>query len=287
MVVILGFTGVLGKLISLETSYLVWYRMLIAWLALFLFLLLKNQLKKIKKEHVLPLLGIGAIVALHWIFFFEAIKVSNVSIAVICLSTSSLYSAFLEPIIFKRKFLKYEVYFGLVVLLALAYMLGGKEIFNGITSEYIEGYIYGILSAFLATLFTLFNAKFLEKSDASQITMIEMLGGTILLSLFFIYSGDYTVITKTVILTDVYYLLILGIICTALVFVWMVEIMRHITPYAVIMAVNLEPIYSILLALIIFQESELMEAPFYIGASIILFTVFLDGYIKNKQDKLN
>ena len=103
MVVFLGFTGVLGKLISLATPYLVWHRMLIAFVALFIFLLIKKQIHSIPKKDILPLMGIGAIVAFHWFFFFGAIKVSNISVAVICMATASLFSAFLEPIFFKRK----------------------------------------------------------------------------------------------------------------------------------------------------------------------------------------
>ena len=107
MVIFLGFTGVLGKLITLETPYLVWYRMFIAFIALFLFLLFKKQIKAINKKDILPLLGVGAIVALHWFFFFGAIKVANISVAVICLATSSLFSAFMEPIFFKNAYYKY------------------------------------------------------------------------------------------------------------------------------------------------------------------------------------
>ena len=109
MVLILGFTGILGKLISIESSYLVWYRMLIAFVVLLIFLIFNKKLKTIKRKNILPLIGVGAVVGLHWLFFFEAIKVANVSIAVICLATSSLFSAFLEPLFFKRKILKYEI----------------------------------------------------------------------------------------------------------------------------------------------------------------------------------
>ena len=126
MVVILGFTGILGKLISLQTIDLVWFRMLLAFICLFIFLLFKKKIHTIKKRNILPLLSAGAIVGLHWLFFFEAIKVSNVAIAVICLATSSLFSAFLEPIFFKRKILKYEVFFGAIVMLVLSYMLYEK-----------------------------------------------------------------------------------------------------------------------------------------------------------------
>ena len=281
MVIFLGFTGVLGKLISLETPYLVWHRMFIAFISLFFFLLFKKQIRSINKKDILPLLGIGAIVALHWFFFFGAIKVANISVAVICLATASLFSAFMEPIFFKRKLLKYELVFGIIVFGALSFMLYEKPENEDI--NYFLGYVYGIASAFLGTLFTMFNGKYINKVDAAKITMVEMLGGVILISLYFVYIEDYSILTTSLIFDDIIYLILLGTICTAGIFVWMTEIMRHITPYALIMAINLEPIYSIIIGLIIFSESETMNLSFYIGSSIILFIVFLDGYIKNKK----
>ena len=281
MVIFLGFTGVLGILISLETPYLVWHRMFIAFISLFFFLLFKKQIRSINKKDILPLLGIGAIVALHWFFFFGAIKVANISVAVICLATASLFSAFMEPIFFKRKLLKYELVFGIIVFGALSFMLYEKPENEDI--NYFLGYVYGIASAFLGTLFTMFNGKYINKVDAAKITMVEMLGGVILISLYFIYIEDYSILTTSLIFDDIIYLILLGTICTAGIFVWMTEIMRHITPYALIMAINLEPIYSIIIGLIIFSETETMNLSFYIGSSIILFIVFLDGYIKNKK----
>ena len=281
MVIFLGFTGVLGKLISLETPYLVWHRMFIAFISLFFFLLFKKQIRSINKKDILPLLGIGAIVALHWFFFFGAIKVANISVAVICLATASLFSAFMEPIFFKRKLLKYELVFGIIVFGALSFMLYEKPENEDI--NYFLGYVYGIASAFLGTLFTMFNGKYINKVDAAKITMVEMLGGVILISLYFVYIEDYSILTTSLIFDDIIYLILLGTICTAGIFVWMTEIMRHITPYALIMAINLEPIYSIIIGLIIFSETETMNLSFYIGSSIILFIVFLDGYIKNKK----
>ena len=283
MVVFLGFTGVLGKLISLETPHLVWYRMLIAFITLFLFLLFKKQIQTIKKKDIFPLILIGVIVALHWFFFFGAIKVSNISVAVICMSTASLFSAFLEPLFFKRKLLKYELLFALIVVAALTYMLYETPENNEHDINYTLGYIYGIISAFLGTLFTMLNGKYIDKVDAAKITMLEMLGGVIIISMYFIAIGDFTVFSTMISLNDLIYLLLLGTICTAGIFVWMTEIMRHLTPYALIMAINLEPIYSIIIGLIIFSESEQMNLSFYIGSVAILSVVFLDGYIKNKQ----
>jgi drug/metabolite transporter (DMT)-like permease len=276
MVVILGLTGVFGKLISLDAIHLVWYRMGIAFVSLALFLSFKKQLFSISKQNFFGILGVGALVTLHWLCFFQSIKVSTVSVAVVCLATSSLFSALIEPLFFKRKLLAYEVIMGIIVLGALAFVMGTD-------TQYIWGYFYGIMAAFLGTLFTLFNAKYINKVGAAQITMIEMLAGVIIISCLLLVQQDYAVFTTLISVTDFTYLLILGIVCTALVFVWMTEIMRHITPFSLIMGINMEPIYSILLALLIFKESELMSPSFYIGGSIIIGVIFLEGYLKNKQ----
>ena len=287
MVVILGFTGILGKLIleagEINVSNLVWYRMFFAFITLFLFLILKKQILNIPKKDIFPLLGIGSIVALHWIFFFGAIDASNVSVALICMSTGSLFSAFLEPIFYKRKILFYEIIFGVIAILALSFMSFDANTNND--NDYSLGYIYGILSAFLGTLFTILNGRYIQKLDAAKITMIEMLGGVLIVTAYLIYLDDFSVFTNTVTTIDLTYILILATICTAGIFVWMTELMRYIKPYSLIMAINLEPIYSIILAVIIFGDSEKMDQTFYIGGTIILALVFLDTYLKNKKAK--
>ena len=276
MVVILGFTGILGKIISLDTIHLVWYRMGIAFLSLAIFLLFKKQLFSISRKNFFEILGVGALVTIHWLCFFESIKTSTVSVAVVCLATASFFSALIEPIFFKRKLLAYEVIMGIVVVLALAFVMGTD-------SQYLLGYFYGIMAALFGTLFTLFNAKYIKQVGAAQITMIEMLAGVIIISFLLIFQKDYTVFNSIISINDLIYLLILGVLCTAAVFVWMTEIMRHITPFSLIMAINLEPIYSIILALLIFGNNEIMSTSFYIGSSIVIGIVFLEGYLKNKQ----
>ena len=276
MVIILGLTGVFGKLISLSAIHLVWYRMGIAFVSIAIFLAFKKQLFSISKKDFFGLLGVGALVTFHWLCFFESIKVSTVSVAVVCLATSSLFSALIEPFFFKRKFLFYEVIMGVVVVVALAFIMGTE-------TKYFLGYFYGIIAALLATLFTLFNAKYINKVGAAKITMIEMLSGVIIISCILFFQQDYTVFTTKISVTDLSYLIILGTLCTAMVFVWLTEIMRHITPYSLIMAINLEPVYSIIFALIIFGDNELMSSSFYFGSCVIIGIVFLDGYIKNRQ----
>ena len=276
IVIILGLTGILGKLIEASSTILVWYRMLIAFIALGLYLLLQKGFFKIQKGFIWRLLGVGAIVAAHWLFFFESIKVSNVSVAVVCLATSSLFSALIEPFVFKRKISAYELVFGIVVIAALAFALQADV-------SYFWGYVYGVIAAFLATLFTIFNALYINKVEASKITLIEMLGGWVAISLYIGLFTNTPLSDFYISQQDTIYLLALGILCTAFAFVVSVEVMKSLSPYSVIMAVNLEPIYSIVLALILFGESEEMTSSFYIGGSVIILTVFLDGYLKTKK----
>lgn len=275
MVLILGFTGIFGKLISLNTIELVWYRMLIAFITLFTFLVFKKELTKIKKKDFFGLLFVGSLVAVHWFFFFESIKVSNVSVAVVCLSTASFFSAMIEPLFLKRKPKLYEYVLGIVVFVTLFLMLEAE-------TKYTMGYVYGIIASFLGTLFTLYNAKYVNKLEASKITMVEMLAGVIIFSILMLLNEEIGINNLKININDFVYLFLLGTICTAAVFVWMVELMKYISPYSLIMAINLEPIYSIVLAVIIFSESEHMNLSFYIGASIIILVVFLESYLKNK-----
>ena len=276
MVVILGLTGVFGKLISLDTLSLVWYRMFIAFISLFIFLLWKNEVFNINKRDFFGILGVGALVTIHWLFFFQAIKVSNVSVAVVCLSTSSLFSALFEPIFLKRKVLLYELFLGGIVIISLTFIMGAD--FN-----YFWGYVYGILAALFGTLFTLFNAKYINRVSASKITMIEMLSGVIIVGIILLINNNFSYLTIIPNYSDIFYLIILGILCTSMVFVWMTEILKYITPYTLIMAINMEPIYSIIIALLIFGDTEFMGYSFYIGSSLIIASVFYDGYLKNKQ----
>jgi len=277
IVIILGFTGVLGKLIESPSIVLVWYRMLIAALAIIIFMLFLNKSFKIKIRSILNLLGIGMVVASHWLFFFESIKVSNVSVAVVCMGTSSLFSSFLEPIFLKRKIVIRELILSLVIIFALALAMSADL-------NYLLGYIYGVLAAFLAALFTILNAKALKHTDALKITMFEMIGGFLFLSIYIIlYSNSVSLNDFSISSEDLVYLFILGVVCTSFAFVVSVEVMKYISPFSVIMAVNLEPIYSIILALILFGDTESMRWSFYLGALIIICTVFYDGYLKSKR----
>jgi drug/metabolite transporter (DMT)-like permease len=279
IVILLGFTGVLGKLIECGSTVLVWYRMLIAFVFLLAYIYFTSNFK-ISKKNFIQILGIGFVVAAHWLFFFESIKVSNVSVAVVCMGTSSLFSSFLEPLILKRKIQLRELVLSVVVLFAIGLALNADF-------SYVLGFIYGIIAAFLATLFTILNALYVNKVSSEKITLIEMLGGFLIISIYLLFSGEITFSDLNISTRDIIYLIILGGVCTSFAFVISVEVMKFLSPYNVIMAVNLEPVYSVLLALFIFGESENMNLSFYIGGILIIAAVSFDAYLKKniKQKK--
>lgn len=279
IVILLGFTGVLGKLIDCGSTVLVWYRMLIAFVFLLAYIYFTSNFK-ISKKNFIQILGIGFVVAAHWLFFFESIKVSNVSVAVVCMGTSSLFSTFLEPLVLKRKIKLRELVLSVVVLFAIGLALNADF-------SYVLGFIYGIIAAFLATLFTILNALYVNKVSSEKITLIEMLGGFLIISVYLLFSGEITFSDLNISTKDIVYLIILGGVCTSFAFVISVEVMKFLSPYNVIMAVNLEPVYSVLLALFIFGESENMNLSFYIGGILIIAAVSFDAYLKKniKQKK--
>ena len=278
IVVLLGLTGVLGKLIDTGSTVLVWYRMLIAFLLLGVYIYFKSNSLRFSKKHFIQIIGIGCIVAAHWLLFFESIKVSNVSVAVVCMGTSSLFSSILEPLIIKRKIYLREIILAILVLIAIGIAMNADF-------SYVKGYVYGIAAAFLATLFTILNALYVDKVESEKITSIEMLGGFLFVCIYMLFSNSFSLADLVISWNDILYLAILGGICTSFAFVVSVEVMKFLSPYNVIMAVNLEPLYSILLALVLFGESESMNFSFYLGAVLIIGAVSLDGYLKKQEDK--
>jgi drug/metabolite transporter (DMT)-like permease len=252
--------------------------MLIAFLFLGVYIYFKSNSLRVSKKHFIQIIGIGCIVAAHWLLFFESIKVSNVSVAVVCMGTSSLFSSILEPLIIKRKIYLREIILAILVLIAIGIAMNADF-------SYVKGYVYGIAAAFLATLFTILNALYVDKVESEKITSIEMLGGFLFVCLYMIFSNSFSLADLVISWNDILYLTILGGICTSFAFVVSVEVMKFLSPYNVIMAVNLEPVYSILLALVLFGESESMNFSFYLGAVLIIGAVSLDGYLKKQEDK--
>jgi len=278
IVFIWGFTAVLGALITLDALPLVWFRMLFAVVFIGLYIKIRKIPLQLDFPIILKMIVAGLIIALHWFTFFEAIKVSNISVTLACLSTGAFFASLLEPIFFKRKIIPYEVLFGLIVIAGL-YLIFQVE------GKYIYGIILALTSAFLSASFSIINGKFAQQYDSSVISFYELLGGVLFFSLFLGGKGSFSLEFFQLSSTDFMWLLVLSSVCTAYAFIASVGVMKYLSPYTVMLTINLEPIYGIILALIVFGEKEQMNGQFYIGALIILSTVILNGILKNKIGK--
>jgi drug/metabolite transporter (DMT)-like permease len=268
VVVILGFTAILGKLISLPAYELVWYRMMIAFVALGIITFFKKQTLRLPLKDILALSAIGMIIAVHWICFFQAIKVSNVSVALGCLSVGTLFTSLIEPLVQRRKISIIEVAIGFVIILGI-YIIFRFE------TRYLMGIIYTLLASLFSSFFSVLNKQVALKYKPDVTAFYEMLSGFICISVFLFLAKDFSEIKLMLHAHDLIYLLLLGIICTAFAFSATVKIMQKLSAYQVVLAINLEPIYGILAAYFIFGESEHMSTGFYFGASIILASVIV------------
>ena len=274
IVFIWGFTAVLGKLITVDALPLVWYRMFMASGLIFFYIAYKKFSLRVPTKTLLILIIAGVVITLHWITFFKAIKVSNVSVALATMSTGAFFTALLEPIWYGRKIVWYEILFGIIV------MLGLYLIFN-VESTYVEGIVLALISALLSATFSLINGKLIQKEKPSVISIYEMASGVVFLSIYLFFSGSFTTDFFQLSSDDWMYIFILASFCTAYAFIASVKVMKFITPYTVMLTINLEPVYGIFLAFIILGESEKMDPMFYIGALVILSTVIANGILKN------
>lgn len=276
IVFIWGFTAILGKLISIDAIPLVWYRMWIAVGFIVVYFLLKRISFRITPKAGFQFLISGIIIAVHWITFFKAIKVSNVSVALVTMSTGAFFAALIEPLFFKRKINFIEILLGLLVILGL-YIIFNFE------SQYTWGIIYALISASLSALFSVLNGLYVKKYEHNLISLYQLLFGVLAVTVYLAIRGEFTSDFFQITTSDWLYLLLLGSICTAYAFISSVKVMKFLTPYTVMLTINLEPVYAIILALIIFKEKEQMNIEFYYGAFIVLFVVVLNGVIKNSS----
>ena len=281
LVFIAGFTAILGELISIGSTALVWYRMLIAGILMFVYIKIIKLKIRVDFKTKLKFFGAGIIIALHWITFFEAINQSNVSITLAMFSTGAFFASFIEPLIYKRRIIWYEIVFGIIVIIGV-FLITQSEI------KYINGIILGISSALFSTLFAVINGRFIENYQATVISFYEFISGVVFLTLFiFLFQDGFSMEFFSLSNKDWIYIFILASVCTAYAFIGSVDVMRLISPYTVILTYNLEPIYGIALALLLFPETEIMSAQFYYGAILIIITVLFDAVLKNYKKKKN
>ncbi|MDP3312437.1 DMT family transporter [Lutibacter sp.] len=276
LVFIWGFTAILGALISIDAIPLVWYRMLFAVVIVFIYFLLRRKSLKVAPKDLLKFFFGGVVIAVHWIAFFAAIKVANISVALVTMSTGALFTSIIEPIFFKRKLNFTEIFFGLIVISGL-YLIFNFE------GNFGLGILYALVASFLSALFSVYNGLLVRKHDAEVISFYQLGFGVLFITIFILFTSGFSVEDFSLTTSDLFYLLILSSICTAYAFIVSVKIMKYLTPYTVMLTINLEPVYGIILAVIIFGEKEQMSPQFYIGALIILSTVIVNGLLKNKK----
>ena len=280
VILIFGFTGILGKLITIEAIPLVFWRTLIGGGAIYVWLKVRRKVSKKSTSDILKMGGIGLLVAIHWITFFASIKISNVSVALTMLATSPMFIGFLEPLIFKRKIDWRELTVAAVVL------VGVGTIFS-FNTTYHEGMILGIISAFFASLFATLNGVLIKTHDASNISLVELLTASAAIFILLFFTGEVNWELFVLSSQDWFWITILALVATSFAFIAFTSVMKVLTPFTTSVAINLEPIYSIILAVMIFGDEEIMGTRFYIGASIIIGAVFLNSLLKRKSRKNN
>ena len=276
IVFIWGFTAVLGALITIGAVPLVWYRMLIASAVIFIYIKWKGISLKASRRTLMGLVIAGIVIAVHWLTFFGAIKISNVSITLAMMSTGAFFTSIMEPIFYKRKFIWYELLFGLLVVLGL-YLIFEVE------TRYTLGIVVALFSAFLSAVFTLINGKYAQVYNPTMISFYELLSGAGFITIYLLVSNKFNVDFFKLPKMDWVFITILATICTAYAFIASVKVMKHLSPYTIMLTINMEPVYGIVLAFIILGDSEDMNSGFYYGALLILITVILNGILKNSR----
>jgi drug/metabolite transporter (DMT)-like permease len=277
IVFIWGWSPILGNLIKREgiiAYQLVWFRILITVATIGIYLFITKTNVRISRSDVLKLGGIGAIIAFHWFCFYNAINVSNVSVTLVAFATGTLFTSVIEPLFYKRKIIRYEIAFGMVIIGAIA------MIFK-VETQYTLGITFGILAAFTSSLFTVFNGLLVRRIASPVIAIYELSGGLIALSIYLLFAGEYNEQFFEMSPEGLGWLLVLSVVGTAYPFIASVNLMKKISPYTVTLTVNLETIYGIIIAYLLWKQDEAMTPGFYLGAFIILCTIFGNGILKN------
>jgi len=282
IVFIWGWSPILGKGIQADAMTLVWYRiaMTIVMMGIYLTVIKANIIVSFKQ--LMQLSGVGLIICIHWLCFYGAIKVSNVSVTMAAFSTGTLFTAFIEPLFFKRKLILYELFIGLIIIGAIC-LIFSVEI------HYWLGIILGILAAFTASVFSVLNGVIIQNKknpiNSPVLSFIELTAALVGLSIYLIFAGDFKPSFFIISNNDTLLIFILAAVCTVYPFIASVNLMKYLTPYTINLTVNLEGVYGIILAGILFQENKELSITFYVGFSIILLAIFSNAILKQKFNK--
>ncbi|MCX6296837.1 MAG: DMT family transporter [Bacteroidetes bacterium] len=281
IVLIWGWSPILGKLINIEgvVAYqLVWFRMLITVITVSSYLILTKKSIQLPKKDIFRLVGIGAIIAFHWFCFYNAINVSNVSVTLVAFATGTLFTSIIEPIFYKRKIIRYEIAFGMVIIGAIALIFQ-------VETQYTLGIIFGMLAALTSSFFTVFNGLLVRRISSPVIAFYELGGGFLALTIYLFFTGEFKPEFFSISPGGWGWLSVLSILGTAFPFIASVNLMKKISPYTITLTVNLETIYGIIIAYILWKKDELMTPGFYLGTMIILATIFGNGLLKQYLKK--
>ncbi len=278
IVFIWGFSPVLGRFINTDAYQLVWFRVLITVAVMFLYLKFTKHDLKISSKHFWQLSGVGVVIMVHWLAFYGAIKASNISVTMVAFSTGTLFSSIIEPIFFKRQVRFYEVIIGLIIM-------GGIALIFSIETEYWLGIVLGIIAAFTSSLFGVFNGILAHKLKPGIVSFYELSAALVSLSLFLAFNGNFKPEFFVLDNSSIIGLLLLSLVCTVFPFIAAVDLSKYISPYTIVLTVNLETVYGIIWAILFYNENKEVKPTFYIGVLIILVTIFLNSYLKGVSDR--
>ncbi|HTQ66689.1 MAG TPA: DMT family transporter [Puia sp.] len=268
-VFIAGFTGILGRLITLNEGLLVWYRLLITSVSLWVLCFLPNYIVRISMKDALRIAGVGAIAALHWVCFYGSIKSANVSVALICFSAIGFFTALLEPLIFRSKTDVIELLLGLLVI-------AGIYLVFRFDPHYKKGIIIGLISALLGSIFPILNRRLLQRVPVKTLTVYQLSGGFVFLTLLLpFYLSYFPEVHFFPSLSDWIWLIVLSWVCTIFAFTLSMSALQKISAFTVNLTYNLEPVYGIALAFLVFREEKSFGYEFYIGLFLIILSIAL------------
>lgn len=275
-----GFTGVLGRAITLDSVWLVWYRLLITVISLWMLHFVLKNIRKISFSSAMVIGGIGFILALHWVCFYGSIKYANVTIALTCLSTTALISALLEPLLLKKKFDLLELFLGL-------FAIAGIVIIYNSHIRFSFGILIGLVAAVLTVLASVLNKKIIDDYEPEQITLYQLTGGfaglSILLPFYqYLFPGASTVPSQW----DWVWLLLLSWVCTIFTFFLYIRSLKKISAFTANLLLTLEPVYGIVLAFLFYKENKLLSNWFYLGFSFIMLAVVVHMWRLVQQARL-
>lgn len=281
IVFIWGFSPVLGRIITdhnVTTWQLVWFRIVITVIAMFIYLKIAKQSLEVSRKNLLKLTGIGLIILVHWLAFYGAIEVSNINVTMVAFSTGTLFSSIIEPILYKRRMRMYEIFIGCIIIAAIALIFS-------IETQYWLGILLGIFAAFTSSLFSVLNGLMVKDLKSGTISFYELTTAIIGYTIYLAATGSFNEQFFTMDNTAVIAVVALSLVCTVFPFLTSVNLARYISPYTIVLIVNLETVYAIIWAILFFGENKEVKPTFYIGVFIILLAIFLNSYLKQVTEK--